>query len=72
MEVSSFSSPDIKVSFIATALLWINVAIAKAKYLKTSPVFLLDLHSAIPLKIKKSVGGRVIQHKEGSANQVVM
>lgn len=53
MEVSSFSSPDTKVSFKPTALLWFNLAVAKAKYLKTSPVSLLDLHGVSLLKIKK-------------------
>lgn len=51
VEVSSLSSPDIRVSFIPTTLFWINLAVAKAKYLKTSPVSLLDLHSVSLLKI---------------------
>lgn len=38
VEVSSFSSPDIKVSSIPTALLWINLAVAKAKYLRLAQV----------------------------------
>lgn len=46
VEVSSLSSPDIRVS-----LFWINLAVAKAKYLKTSPASLLDLHSVSLLKI---------------------
>lgn len=46
------------------------MAVAKGKYLKTSPVPLLDLHSVILLKIDKSVGGNVIQRKEVSATQI--
>lgn len=53
VEISSFSFPDIKVSFIPTALLWINLAVAREEYLKTSPV--LDLHSMSLLKIKKII-----------------
>lgn len=68
--VSSFSSPNTQDSFKSIALLWINVAVANGKYLKTSPVPLLDLHSIILLKIDKSVGGRVIQHKEVSATRI--
>lgn len=44
--------------------------VAKGKYLKTSPVPLLDLHNIILLRTDKPAGGRVIQHKEISATQV--
>lgn len=55
VEVSSFSSPDIKVSFIATALLWINVAVAKAKYFKEQPSFSIRFTQCNSTKDKKVI-----------------
>lgn len=55
VEVSSFCSPDTKVSFVPIALPWFNLAVAKVK---TSPVSLLDLHSVSLLNIKKKISWR--------------